>query len=162
MMSDHTPPQQEEDRLRLAGHRLLQDVESGAREALIDRFHVADVPAGRSLLEEGQTNSRLFIVLKGSVSVKLPKRANRVSEVKLATLVGGDIFGEYSLFDGRPVSATVFAVQATRVAWLEKSALDAFVDRHPEAGRRVYESIARILVDRLRTKDAELDIVTIG
>ncbi len=161
-MAEYAQPQQEEDRLRLAAHRLLHDVESGAREALIDSFHVEDVPAGCSLLEEGQANSRLFIVLKGSVSVKLPKRASRVSEVKLATLGGGDVFGEYSLFDGQPVSATVFAVESTRVAWIQKSALDAFVDGHREAGRRFYESIARMLVGRLRAKDAELDVISIG
>jgi len=161
-MSEHARPEKEEDRLRLAGHRLLHVVESGAREALIDSFHIEDVPATRSLLEEGQANSRLFIVLKGTVSVKLPKRARRVSEVKLATLGAGDVFGEYSLFDGQPVSATVFAVEPTRVAWIEKSALDAFVDGHREAGRHFYETIARILVGRLRAKDAELDIVSIG
>jgi CRP-like cAMP-binding protein len=160
-MTDHLRPQ-EEDRLRLAGHRLLHDLEPAARETLIGSFYVEDVAAGRSLLDEGQSNSRLFVVLKGSVSVKLPKRATRVSEVKLATLGGGDIFGEYSLFDGHPVSATVFAVEQTRVAWLEKSALDAFVDGHREAGRRLYESITKVLVGRLRAKDAELDVVTIG
>jgi CRP-like cAMP-binding protein len=162
MTSKHAATPSEEDRLRLAGHRLLHAIEHGAREALIAEFRVEDVPAGRSLLEEGQSNSRLYIVLTGSVSVKLPKRARRVSEVKLATLGSGDIFGEYSLFDGRPVSATVFAVDSTRVAWLEKSALDAFVDAHRAEGRRLYETIARILVGRLRAKDAELDVVTIG
>ncbi len=161
-MSDHAEPEQEEDRLRLAGHRLLHEVESAAREALIDSFRVEDVPAGLSLLDEGQANSRLFILLKGSVSVKLPKRARRVSEVKLATLGAGDIFGEYSLFDGQPVSATVFAVQDTRVAWIEKTALDAFVDGHREAGRRFYETITRVLVGRLRAKDAELDVISVG
>lgn len=160
-MTDHLRPQ-EEDRLRLAGHRLLHDLDPSAREVLIGAFRVENVAAGRSLLDEGQSNSRLFVVLKGSVSVKLPKRATRVSEVNLATLGGGDFFGEYSLFDGHPVSATVFAVEPTRVAWLEKSALDAFVDGHREAGRRFYESITRILVGRLRAKDAELDVITIG
>jgi CRP-like cAMP-binding protein len=152
----------EEDRLRLAGHVLLHDLDSAARDVLIDRFQLADVPANSSLLEEGQSNSRLFIVLTGSVSVKLPRRETRVTEVKLATLGGGDFFGEYSLFDGKPVSATVFAVQDTRVAWLEKSALDAFADEHREAGRRFYESIARLLVSRLRAKDAELDVISFG
>jgi CRP-like cAMP-binding protein len=160
-MAEHDRPQ-EEDRLRLAGHRMLHELETEARDDLIARFHVENVPAGRSLLEEGQTNSRLFIVLKGAVSVKLPKSASRVSEVKLATLAAGDLFGEYSLFDGQAVSATVYAVKPARVAWLEKAAFDAFVDAHRESGRRLYESIARILVRRLRAKDAELDVVTIG
>jgi len=153
---------QEEDHLRLAAHRLLQGIGGESREILIGSFHVEEVPAGQSLLDEGQVNSRLFIVLKGTVGVKLPKREKRVSEVKLATLGVGDIFGEYSLFDGRPVSATVFAVQPARLAWLEKSSLDAFVDGHRVAGRRLYENITRILVARLRAKDAELDVVTFG
>jgi CRP/FNR family cyclic AMP-dependent transcriptional regulator len=161
-MSETRKQPQEEDRLRLTGHPLLHDIESGAREALIESFRVEDTPAGLSLLDEGQRNSRLFIILKGSVSVELPKRARRVSEVKLATLGAGDIFGEYSLFDGQPVSATVFAVQDTRVAWIEKSALDAFVDGHREAGRRFYETIAKMLVGRLRAKDAELDVISVG
>jgi CRP/FNR family cyclic AMP-dependent transcriptional regulator len=160
-MTDHARPQ-EEDRLRLAAQPFLHELEPKARDALIDRFRIEDVPAGRSLLDEGQSNSRLFAVLKGSVRVRLPKRAIRVSEVKLATLGAGDIFGEYSLFDGQPVSATVFAVEPTRVAWLEKAALDAFVNENRDAGRRFYESIMRLLVGRLRAKDAELDIVTIG
>jgi len=161
-MREYIQPSNEEDRLRLAGHRLLHELGEEAREALIDSFHVADVPSGQTLLEEGQANSVLFVVLKGSVSVKLPRRAERVSEVKLATLGAGDIFGEYSLFDAQPVSATVFAAHPTRLAWLEKSALDAFIVDHAEAGRRFYESIIRILIERLRAKDAELDIITIG
>lgn len=152
----------EEDRLRISGHRLFRDLASDAREALIEGFQVEDVPADWTLLEEGQANSCLFIVLKGSVSVKLPTRAERVSEVKLATLGDGDFFGEYSFFDGQRVSATVYAVKPTRVAWLDKSALDAFVKGHAEAGRRFYASIARMLVGRLRAKDAELDVITIG
>lgn len=161
-MIANTRSHEEEDRLRLSGHRLLHDLEVPAREALIASFHVQDVPSGHPLLQEGERNSRLFVVLKGSVSVELPRRAQRVSEVKLGTLGSGEFFGEYSLFDGQPVSATVFAAEPTRLAWLEKSALDAFVEGWPDAGRRLYETIVRILVGRLREKDAELDIVTIG
>ena len=152
----------EEDRLRLSAHRILHDLGDGLREELIGKFHVEDVDAGVHLLEEGQLNSRLFIVLKGAVSVKLPKQAGRVSEIRLATLGTGEIFGEYSLFDAQPVSAAVYATEPTRLAWLEKADLDVFVESHREVDRRLYESVIRILVTRLRAKDAELDFVTIG
>jgi CRP-like cAMP-binding protein len=155
-------PRQNEDRLRLSEHPMARDLDGAARDALLDLFDVADVAAGRSVLEEGQVNTRLFIVLDGRVSVKLPKRARRVSEVKLATLGTGEVFGEYSVFDGQPVSATVFAVEDTRVAWVEKTALDRYVDAHREAGRTIYEWLLRTLVGRLRANDAELDVITIG
>lgn len=152
----------DEDRLRLSGHPLLHDLPADRRDELVDAFRAESVDQGQSLLEEGEANNRLFVVLRGSVSVKLPRRAARVSEVKLATLGAGEIFGEYSMFDGEPVSATVYAVEPARVAWLEKPALDRFVDAHREVGRLFYEAMARTLVRRLREKNAELDFLTIG
>ncbi len=152
----------DEDRLRLSGHPLLHDLPADRRDELIDAFDAADADQGQSLLEEGEANNRLFVVLRGSVSVKLPRRAERVSEVKLATLRAGDIFGEYSMFDGEPVSATVYAVEPMRVAWIEKPALDRFVDAHREVGRLFHEAVVRLLIRRLREKNAELDLLTIG
>ncbi len=161
-MGTDAQPLRDEDRLRLSAHRILHDLGDGLRDQLIERFRVADVDAGEHLLEEGQANSRLFIVLKGAVSVKLPKQARRVSEVRLATLGAGEVFGEYSLFDAQPVSAAVYAAEPTRLAWLEKTDLDGFLESHREADRRFYEGVIRILVARLRAKNAELDLVTIG
>jgi len=152
----------DEDRLRLSAHGVLHDLGDGLRDELIARFHVEDVGAGAHVLEEGEPNSRLFIVLTGAVSVKLPKHGGRVSEVQLATLEAGEAFGEYSMFDAQPVSATVYATEPIRLAWLEKGDLDAFIDGHRELARRFYESLIRRLVARLRAKDAELDFVTIG
>ena len=133
------------------------------RDELIDCFRIEDVDTGVHVLEEAELNARLFIVLKGAVSVKLSKRANRASEVKLATLRAGDVFGEYSAFDGERVSAAVYAAEPTRLAWVDKTALDTFLDAHgPQTARRFYEGMIRMLVGRLRRKDAELDLITIG
>ncbi len=161
-MLGNAEPLRQEDRLRLSAHRILHELGEGLRDPLIEKFHVADVDAGVHVLEEGQSNARLFIVLKGAVSVKLPKQARRVSEVKLATLGAGEVFGEYSVFDAQPVSAAVYAAEPTRLAWLDKADLDAFLDGHREVGRRFYEGMIRLLVARLRAKNAELDLVTIG
>ena len=153
----------EEDRLRLCAHGILHHLREDVRDELIEQFHVEDVPAGAHVLEEGGLNSRLFIVLKGAVSVKLPKQGHRVSEVRLATLGVGEAFGEYSLFDAQPVSAAVYATEPTRLAWLEKTVLDRFVAGHdPDSARCFYEGVIRILVTRLREKNAELDFITIG
>jgi CRP-like cAMP-binding protein len=161
-MNLYAQPPVEEDRLRLAALRLLHDLDEESRDALVAKFLVEDVPTDRHLLEEGQGNSRLFVVLKGCVSVRLPKRTTRPTEVKLATLGAGEIFGEYSLFDEQPVSATVFAAEPSRVAWIERTTLDAFFEERRDAGRRFYDAMLRLLVARLRSKNAELDVVTIG
>ena len=161
-MPTNTDSLRDEDRMRLANHRILRDLGENLRDHLIGKFRVADLATGVHILEEGQSNVRLFVVLKGAVSVRLPKDARRVSEVKLATLGSGEVFGEYSLFDAQPVSAAVYAAEPTRLAWLDKADLDAFLDGHRDVARRFYEGVIRILVARLRAKNAELDLVTIG
>ena len=152
-----------EDGVRLSAHGILHHLRDDVRNELIEQFHVEDVAAGAHVLEEGGLNSRLFIVLKGAVSVKLPKQGRRVTEVRLATLGVGEAFGEYSLFDAQPVSAAVYATEPTRLAWIEKTTLDGFIASHdPETARCFYEGVIRILVTRLREKNAELDFITIG
>jgi CRP-like cAMP-binding protein len=152
----------DEDRLRLSVHPILRDLHDEVRDELIEQFHVVDVGADEHILEEGGLNSRLFIVLRGTVSVRLPKHGGRISEVKLATLGAPETFGEYSLFDGQKVSAAVYAAETSRIAWLDKSAIDRLIDHHPQAARRFYEAVIRILVSRLRARNAELDIITVG
>jgi CRP-like cAMP-binding protein len=162
-MNATAQPPSPEDRLRLAAHGILHHLRDDMRNQLIEKFHVEDVAAGAHVLEEGGLNSRLFVVLKGAVSVRLPKQGRRVTEVRLATLGVGEAFGEYSLFDSQPVSAAVYATEPTRLAWIEKTTLDGFVTGHdPETARSFYEGVIRILVRRLREKNAELDFITIG
>jgi CRP/FNR family cyclic AMP-dependent transcriptional regulator len=144
-------------RRTLAGIRLFEGMEEGSRETLIGSFHLEEVSAGRVIFHEGELNTRLYVMLDGLLEVKLPMTSRREAPVRVATVHQGEVFGEYSIFDGRPVSATVAAVHPSHVAWIEKLSLDAFVDGHPQAGRRVYDNLVRVLIERLREKTAALD-----
>ncbi len=154
---------EDEDRVRLSANRILHILPADVRDELIEQFRIEDIDTDVHVLEEAELNSRLFIVLSGAVGVKLPKQRGRASEVNLGTLRPGDTFGEYSLFDGERVSAAVYAAAPTRLAWVQKTAIDRVIDAHgPATARRFYEGVIRILVGRLRAKDAELDLITIA
>lgn len=147
----------EEGRRTLEALRLFEGMEEGSRATLIGSFNFVEVSAGSVIFHEGETNTRLYVMLDGLLEVKLPMTARREAAVGVATVEQGEVFGEYSIFDGRPVSATIAAVRLSHFAWIEKLSLDAFVDGHPAAGRCVYDNLVRVLIERLREKTAALD-----
>lgn len=61
-----------------------------------------DFPPGRVLCEEGRSGGDFFVVLSGTAEVKRGGKA-------LRTMGPGDFFGEISLVDGGPRTATVVA-----------------------------------------------------
>jgi CRP-like cAMP-binding protein len=152
----------EEVQRRLERLPMLQGMDPELRRVLIGKFGTATFAPGAVVLAEGVTNSRLFAVVSGALDVKLLQIGNRMCEVDLGELYEGDVFGEYSIFDGQPVCASVITKRASRVAWLEKQAIDDFLDAHPRAGRRLYDNLMRMLIARLRSKNDEVDLRKVG
>jgi CRP-like cAMP-binding protein len=77
-------------------------------EFIATRVDEVDIPAGRVLTEQGQSGGEFFIVLAGEASVK---RDGAVVD----TISAGDFFGEISLLDNGPRTATVTATTPMRL-----------------------------------------------
>ncbi len=152
---------EEEARRRLAGIELFEGLDAGDRDAIVALFHVESLEVRHVVLHEGQANDRLYAVLGGCLGVKLPRSAARNAEQMLAHLGEGAVFGEYSLYDGKPVSATVFVEDPACVAWIEKRELDAFSDSRPQAGRCLSDNMIKALIRRLRDHMAVREILVI-
>ena len=118
------------------------------------------------LIQEGKEESALYILIKGKLKVFLPqemkgKKEQRVTEVSLNFLKEGDCFGEYSLIDHKPVSASVIAAESGELIQIQGTDFHEIVDKDDRIARIVYENILRILVKRLRKKDQELDLMLV-
>jgi CRP-like cAMP-binding protein len=107
------------------------------------------VKAGIALFEAGDPGDGFYALLEGSLRVVL---RGEDGEQVLAILSPGAIFGEMSLFDGEPRSATVIAAKPSRVAFFEKSAVFRFADDNPA----VYRHMLCIVGRRLRVSNASL------
>jgi diguanylate cyclase (GGDEF)-like protein len=82
-----------------------------AIEALLRSCEVQELAAGESLLQAGQTNAHMYLILSGSLSVHL----DSVDEPPIAALSQGETVGELSVMDHKPTSAHVVARAPTRV-----------------------------------------------
>ncbi len=125
------------------------------------KFKEADI-----LMKEGQINSAIYIIIKGQVEICLPEqneeaKFKRPTKVKLAIENEGDFFGEYSLIDSKPASASVIATQDGEFIRITKHNLDNILENNDRISKTVYLNILKILVERLRHINREYDEIYI-
>jgi sigma-B regulation protein RsbU (phosphoserine phosphatase) len=97
---------------RALGGRLFSGIPWDAAERALAGCPVRALADGEALLEPGQPNDSLFLLLSGLLKVHLPEAyAGDVIDVEPGASVG-----ELSLLDGMPTSARVTADGASRVA----------------------------------------------
>lgn len=81
------------------------------------------------LINEGESGSSLFVLLKGSVKVFAMDESGR--EITYGTVHAGDYFGEMSL-DGGPRSASVMTLEPCTCAVLSRSDVSEHLAEEPE------------------------------
>ncbi len=79
----------------------------------------------------GDKGDSLFLILSGRVGVTAPNEDGE--HVPIATLGPGELFGEISLLDGGPRTATVRAIEPVEVCTLNRDDFHAFLVRTPSA-----------------------------
>ena len=142
----------------LARAGMFQGVDSSDAEVLASQFETVDTPRGTVIFREGEPGDSLYIVLAGKV--KLGRRAGDGRENLVAVMGPSDQFGELSLFDPGPRTATAVAVTDSSVAVLPKEALVRWVSERPQIALQLMRVIARRL-RRTNTMLADLIFVDV-
>jgi len=105
--------------------------------------------SGEIVIHEGESGDSLFIIRNGSVEVF--KTSADGKEVSLGTLTEGSYFGELSLFDAHPRSATVRTLEHTDFLFLSRSDLTNALSGHHEAENILYRNTIMETFSRFRS-----------
>jgi CRP/FNR family cyclic AMP-dependent transcriptional regulator len=106
-----------------------------------------EVPAKNIILSEGEPSKGLFIVESGTVKVcKGP--AGQFDSIAL--IPQGGHFGEISLVDEGPTSASVVTDEPVRLLFISRSHFNQLLDVNEPLAVKIYKNIARTLAYRLR------------
>jgi len=98
----------------------------------------------------------MYIIRKGRVRIFLPNEGEDHQDVLLAELMPGDFFGEASLPDGGPRSATAIALEETHMIGLFRPDLLDLCKRDPQTGLKVLWNVCEVLAIRLRHTNLDL------
>ena len=133
---------------------LFSALDAEAAAALRASMTEKRVPRSGVIFSEGEPGDRMYVILDGKV--KLGQTSPDGRESLLAVLGPGEVFGELSLFDPGPRTATATAVTDTVVVGLGHADLRPWLTGRP----KVAEALLQALAQRLRrTNEALADLV---
>ena len=102
-----------------------------------------DLREGKELTRQGRPGREFFVLIEGEADVRKNGR-------KIATMKGGDFFGEIALVSSKPRTATVVATTPVRVLVLTERSFKRLLERSPSIQLKVLQALAeRISADNL-------------
>jgi len=134
--------------LRLAG--IINDLSEDEIDDLLtitteQRYH-----KGNAIVREDAKSRDLYIIREGRVSIKLKLPSESGREEVLYQMHDSQVFGELSLIDGSPRSATVFAEDDVVAYRLNYERLLELLENKPHIGYIMMKNIAVIISNRVR------------
>jgi len=115
---------------------LFTDCSEAELRRIADISRVVETGAGTILTQAGTSGDSFFFVIDGRVSVE--------TQVGLGNpLQPGDFFGEMSLLDGEPRSATVTATTDVRLLIVDRSRFWRLLNEAPDLVRRILVVLSR-------------------
>ncbi len=137
---------------------IFQDLSPNDLRELAARMQSRGFAAGAVIVSESDPGDSLFILTSGRVKVVLHGETGR--EIILSTFRTGELFGEMSLLDHQPRSASVIAIEPTQALVLERTSFERHLQAHPDAALAILAEMSRRLrqADRVIGNLALLDV----
>ena len=93
------------------------------------------------LVTEGDESTHLYIIHKGTASAYLNNEDGR--QVNLNYMHDGDYFGELSLLDGKPRSASVITITECEITLVSRASVLELMHQHPEFTMQLVTQLTR-------------------
>lgn len=136
----------------LERHPLLAHLPSERLARLAREGEVETWKAGEDIVAEGSLGDALFLILSGEVAVHKDGKT-------FATLGAGEVFGEMSMVEPAPRSASVSAMSPTFLFRLPHDSLHRLLVDDPQTASALLIQIVKTLSERLRRANHMLSSV---
>jgi len=128
--------------------RLFREFTATELLAFAARLDERNLKEGQILFREGDPGEEMFVVRMGAAIISKVV-SGRVEQV-LARAAAGDFFGEMSLFDRSPRSATIQAETDVALLVLDRDNLNLLIEVNPRAAAAFFHSLVYVFIGRLR------------
>lgn len=115
----------------LAGIEMFELLHGDDRQALADVVDAIKLNSSETLFHAGEPGDSLFIVRSGSIELFIKDTAGQ--KIVLTVAEAGDLFGELSLLDSGPRTATAVALTETELLVLDRDDLLLLFQKRPDA-----------------------------
>lgn len=112
---------------------------------IVERMKFKTFAANQTICQIGDPGDEMFIIITGKVKICIYNEDGSNEQV-VATLGGGDYFGEMALLTGETRSASVIATEDCEMFVLHKNDFDVILEKYPS----ISLSMGKIVSQRLR------------
>jgi CRP/FNR family transcriptional regulator, cyclic AMP receptor protein len=112
-------------------------------------------PKGRTIVAEGEPSQSLYILLSGRAKVQRSDAEGK--EVILAVLGPGECFGEMSLIDDEPRSASVITIESCDFMAINKDSFKQMLAQSHDIAMQIMKGLIR----RLREADKKIETLAL-
>jgi CRP-like cAMP-binding protein len=130
--------------------RVFADLTDDQVATFISLVEPVHATLNNPIVRMNELGTSMYLILIGEVQVS---RLTGGRETVLATLEGGDFFGEMCLFDETPRSATVSASRDCTLLKITRQAFDSMIETHPVIAALFLRAMLRTVAGRVRTMD---------
>lgn len=124
--------------------RLFGHLPDETLRKLVPLSGISSFSKGAMILEEGQTNDKVFFLISGTVSICLS------GEFILSLKRIGDIFGEMSIISNKPCSASVISETAVKTFCIRAKDIGKYTDIKADNMQNIlYRIFSNVLTDKL-------------
>jgi len=134
---------------------MVKQLDADERTVLAPSLIPRSLAAGTVVCAEGEEADRMWIISKGSVSVRLSP-ASASDPHRIASMGAGRTVGEMALLEGGKRAATVVCDEDVAAYELSRATFDAILRDHPPLARKLYTYFAREMVQRIRVLHQDL------
>lgn len=126
----------------LKGIELFDLLDSDDRIALAEVIDYQEIAAGETLFQAGQPGESLFVVRSGEIELYIKDTAGQ--KIVLTIARAGEMFGELSLLDSGPRTATAIALLDTGLLILDRDDLLLLFQKRPDAALHMLAAMSRM------------------
>ena len=142
-------------KVQLAQMDILRDFTADEIDLLARKLTTATFGKGDTIVKEGDTDRRLFLLVKGLVGVRIHLSQSDRSK-RLITYSAGVTFGELAFLDGSPRSAEVRAEEDSETYVLSPEDFSLLQTESPAIAVKLIRNIALEISERLRIRTNEV------
>lgn len=119
----------------------------------------------QAIINEGDPGLGMYIIVAGEV--RITQIGEDGVQQQLATLTGGDFFGEQALLDESPRTASAFANEPCRIIGFFRPDLLELIESNPRSGLKIVMRLSQMISVRLRhtnrlLKEARMRVKQVG
>jgi CRP/FNR family cyclic AMP-dependent transcriptional regulator len=134
---------QEQKRDLLANVPLLQGLAPEELDALIPAARTVSLKNREELFHKGDEGAQVYVLISGKL--KALTTSNEGDDVVFSILGPGEVLGEIALLGGTPRTATVTAIDTSKLLIIDRRDFLAFLRNHPDVAIKLLDVLAQRL-----------------